>query len=423
VETTSERARLGGAGVVEEVWVDGASAYLGPVAAGPSARLRRSIEAVRSYRTAIFAYLGTRALLLGAALVNGLEHHSVLNQFTHWDGVWYAQLAAHGYPHVVAHTPTTLGFFALYPIVLWALGHVFVWGTADSLLRGIQYAGVFTSLAGGLVATLLVQKLGTRWWDQASGRRAAVLFAAFPGSVVFSMVYAEGILIPLAIGTILALERRRWLCAGVLAGLATATEPEALILVLVCALAAARELRRSGWRAPAARRSVLAPLLSLTGVAALLSFLWAWTGSPFATLIAQRDGWHEHSDPLALVHLVQKLAAQVSFTHFNHPTINLNLVSGVLGALALFAMLALIWRSRNEMSLEAIVWTLGISLVALTATYPFSANPRVLITAFPAVMVVGRYVSGRRFAFLAAVSCAALAGMGLLTFVRKTLRP
>ena len=389
----------------------------------PRVPLRRALDALRPYRMAILAYLGTRALLLVVAIVNGLNDHSVLNQFTHWDGIWYAKLADHGYPQHVAHGPTTLGFFPVYPIAIWALGHVLVWGTSEPFLRGIQYAGVFTAAVGGLVATVLVQKLATGWWEEASGRRAAVLFAVFPGSVVFSMVYAEGILIPLAIGTILALERRRWLTAGVLAGVATATEPEALILVLVCAVSAGLELRRHGWGAPDARRSLLAPVLSVTGGVALLSYLWARTGSPFATLIAQRDGWHEHSDPLALIHLATRLSSQISFTHFNHPTINLNLVSGLLGAIALFAMLVLMWRSRREMSVEAIVWTLGISFIALTAAYPFSANPRVLITAFPAVMVVGRYVSGRRFALVAGTSCAALAGLGLLTFVGKTLRP
>ena len=53
-------------------------------------------------------------------------------------------------------------------------------------------------------------------------------------------------MLPLAAGCILALQRRRWVLAGVLAGIATATEPEALVLVLVCAVSAALELRRSG---------------------------------------------------------------------------------------------------------------------------------------------------------------------------------
>jgi hypothetical protein len=423
VKTTAERARLGGAGVVDEAWVDGAAHSLDPIVARSRPSGWRSLAAVRPYRTALLVYLGTRALLLLAAAVNGLHDHSVLNQLTHWDGIWYARLADQGYPRYVAHGPTTLGFFPLYPIAIWAVGHAFVWGTTEPSLRGIQYAGVFISSVGGLAATVLVQKLATGWWDETTGRRAAVLFAVFPGSVVFSMVYAEGVLIPLAIGTILALERRRWLTAGVLAGVATATEPEGLILVLACAASAALELRRRGWHEPQARRSLLAPLLSLTGVTAVLSFLWAWTGSPLATMIAQRDGWHEHSDPLALSHLVTRLASQISFKHFDHPTINLNLVSGVLGAIALFVMLALLFRSRREMSVAAIVWTLGISLVALTAAYPFSANPRVLITAFPAVMALGRYVSGRRFALLASGSCATLVGMSLLTFVGTTLRP
>ena len=50
-----------------------------------------------------------------------------------------------------------------------------------------------------------------------------MIFCLFPGSIVFSMVYAEGLLIPLAAGCILALQRRRWVMAGALAGLATAT--------------------------------------------------------------------------------------------------------------------------------------------------------------------------------------------------------
>ena len=61
------------------------------------------------------------------------------------------------------------------------------------------------------------------------------------------MVYAEGLLLPLAAGCILALQKRRWLLAGSLAAFATATEPEALVLVVVCAVSALLELRRRGF--------------------------------------------------------------------------------------------------------------------------------------------------------------------------------
>jgi hypothetical protein len=209
----------------------------------------------------------------------------------------------------------------------------------------------------------------------------------------------------------------------VLAGLATACEPEAALLVVVCAVSAARELRRRGWSDPAARRSLLAPMFSVVGIGAFAAFLWAWTGSPFANLVAQHDGWREKTELIAFANLVRMLGSEISFTHFNHPTINLNVVVGVAGGIALFAMLALVLKERYRMSLEAILWTLGVSLLALTSSYPFSPNPRVLITAFPAVLVVACYVRGRAFYALAAASGIALAGMSALTFVGVTLRP
>jgi hypothetical protein len=243
------------------------------------------------------------------------------------------------------------------------------------------------------------------------------LFCLFPGSVVFSMVYAEGIMIPLAAGCILALQRRRWLLAGALAGVATATEPQALVLVLACAVSAALEIRRTH-----SARPLIAPALSVVGAGAFAVFLWLWTGSPFASLIAQRDGWSEKTDLLALAHLTEQLADQISLRHFNHPTIDLNLAVGLGGAVILVILLVLVLRNRREMSVEAIVWTLGISWLGMTSEY-VPPMPRLLITAFPAVIVVARYVRGRPFTALLWINGIALAGLSALTFVGTTLRP
>jgi hypothetical protein len=236
------------------------------------------------------------------------------------------------------------------------------------------------------------------------------------------MVYAEGIMLPLAVGCILALQRRRWLLAGVLAALATASEPEAVVLVLVCAVSAALEFRRRGWRSAQARRSVIAPLLAPIGILAVAGFFWAWAGTPFANLIAQRDGWNERTDPLALVHLTTRLARQISFTHFNHPTINLNLVVGLIGAVVLIALLVLLLKAWRTVSIEALVWTLGIGFITVTAEYT-PPNPRLLITAFPAVIVLAYYIKRRGFAAAVVVNGALLAGLSALTFVGITLRP
>jgi len=249
-----------------------------------------------------------------------------------------------------------------------------------------------------------------------------VLFCLFPGSVVFSMIYAEGVALPLAAGCILALQRRRWLLAGVMAGFATAAEPEALVLVIVCAVSSLLELRRRGWRTPAALRSLLAPSLSLSGVAAFIAYLWAHTGTPFAYTQAQHYGWNEKTDPFALVHLARSLANEVSFSHFNHPTINLNLVVGGTGALLLVVLLVLLFMRWRQVSIEALLWTLGIGVLAITSEYT-PPNPRLLITAFPAVIVLAYYVKGRAFASLALANGVLLAGLSALTFVGTTVRP
>ncbi len=387
-------------------------------------RDRRSLAlAYDRFRLAILVYLGTRALLVVVALIDGaLRHRSFTAEVANWDGGWYRALATDGYQHHVSHGQTTTGFFPMYPLLIWLFSQPLLATVTHSAAGAAIVAGLAISLVGGLIATILVQRLAASWWDEAAARRAAVLFCLFPGSIVFSMVYAEGIMIPLVAGSILALQRRRWLLAGLLAAVATASEPEAAVLIVACAVSAGLELRRRGLTDRKARRALLAPLLAPAGLAGVVAFLWAWTGSPLAYWTAQHDGWDERFDPLALVHLGIRLARQIHFSHFNHPTINLNWPVGLAGAVVLVILLVLMIRVRRTISVEAWVWTLGISFTAVTSEW-VPPNPRLLITAFPAVLVLAYYFKGRRFGWLLALNGFLLVAMSVITFVGVTLRP
>ncbi|HLY48863.1 MAG TPA: hypothetical protein VKR21_06660 [Solirubrobacteraceae bacterium] len=376
----------------------------------------------RRFQFAVLVYLGTRILLILLAVVeSGVRHHTLIKEFENWDGGWYRALATGGYPHHPFHGQTTLGFFPLYPAVVWLVSRPLLF-VAHPQWHAAVIAGLIVSGIGGLIAAILIQRLADGWWGEAAGRRAVALFCLFPGSVVFSMVYAEGIMIPLAIGCILALQRRRWLLAGVLAALATASEPEAAVLVLVCAVSAGLELRRHGLASHRAHRSLLAPALAPLGLIGVVAFLWAWTGTPLAYWNAQHYGWNERFDPLALPHLAIRLAHQISFAHFNHPTINLNWPVGLIGAVLLACLLVLMLRIRRTISPEAWVWTLGVGFIAVTSEW-VPPNPRLLITAFPALIVLAYYLKRRAYGWLLAVNGALLIGMSWLTFVHVTLRP
>jgi mannosyltransferase PIG-V len=368
-------------------------------------------------------YLAARGLLLLVAYLNGtFGHHNFLHELANWDGLWYRSLANNGYPDHVSYAQTTLGFFPLFPLTIWAVTQPLMLLTSHDAIWCATVAGALISAVGGLIATVIVHRLAEGWWDRDTARRATLLFIVFPGSVVFSMVYSEGLLLPLAAGCIYALERRRWVLGGILAGFATAVQPVGLALVPVCAFSAALELRRQGWSLRAARRSFLAPLLSLTGLGAFMAFLWAWTGNPMATYLAQHHGWSETTTPLAMWNMAVKLGHQISFSHFNEPTINLNYVIGLIGGVVLLIWLVLVWFDRREISPEAILWTLAIAFLAYTSSN-VPPLPRMLITAFPALLVVARYARGRWFRVIMWGNGVLLAGLSLLTFYGFTLRP
>jgi hypothetical protein len=367
-------------------------------------------------RWPLTVYLASRVLYLLIALGDVVYRHwSLKAQVSNWDGVWYLALAAHGYPTHVSHLQSTLGFLPLYPLLVWLVAHV--------LFCGYVVAGVLISLVGGFITTVLVQRLAAGWWDEHAGRRAGLFFCLFPGSIVFSMVYSEGLMLPLAAGCLYALERRRWVLAGLLAAGATAVAPLALAIVPACAAAAFLELRRGGWNQRGARRALLAPALAPLGLVAVGAFLWLWSGSPLASFTAQRYGWDERTTPLALWHTAKQLAHQIaSFHGMHHPGINLNYVSGLVGAAFLAWALALLVRHRRAVGAPALWWTLGIAFLTVTSAH-VPPNPRMLLCAFPALMVVAFQLRGRAYSRLIAISTVLLVAMSVVSFVGTGLRP
>ncbi len=429
----NRNSRIGGsAAVIEQdfpavgtpLTEDRPDAVFGPSEAAGGRRSRRArwqdADRLRAgllrLRMPLLVYGASRLLyLLIMVGDNAIHGWSLGAQATNWDGVWYVYLTAHGYPTVAAHVQTTLGFFPLYPLTVWLVSHVLFCSTI--------LAGVIIATVGGFIATVLVQRLSAAWWGEAASRRVVVFFCLFPGSIVFSMVYSEGIMLPLVAGSLLALERRRWVLAGLLAACATATAPVALAIIPACAVAAGRELYLRGWRDREARRSLLAPLLAPLGVGAFGLFLWLWTGTPFASYQAQRYGWGEKSTPLALFTVSKHLVHQViHIPNLHHPGVNLNYLSGALGAIFLIVALALIVRTRPRISPAAIAWTGWTGILTLTSANT-PPNPRMLICAFPALMVVAYRLRGKAYARLIAVSTVLLVAMSAITFVGTGLRP
>ncbi len=359
----------------------------------------------RMYAPAVYA--GSRiAVLVIAGAVALLSHHSVGSELEAFDGQWYLRLAAHGYPTHPTTTQSTLGFFPLYPLAIRA---------AEWLLASAPAtAALILSLLGGLVATVLVQRLATAWWGERTARRATLLFALFPGSIVFSMAYSECLTLPLVLGCLLCLRTRRFVLAGLLAGLATAVEPVALAFVVACAMAAYHELRTRGWHDREALSSLSAPLLSTLGIGAFAVFLWCWTGTPFAAFTAQHAGWFQQADPLGIfgTHVARELIAHPSDV-LNY-LLTWNLWNGIGGAVFLLCSLFALRRVRHEVSRGAIACCVSVAVMTLWSVMT-PPNARMTLVAVPAVIVWARRLSGWRLGTFIAAEAALFVVMSAAT--------
>jgi hypothetical protein len=353
-------------------------------------------------------------LLVLAIVDSAVMGRSLSSELANWDGRWYLKIATSGYPTHIPHVYSTLGFFPLYSMLMWLVAHV--------LFCSYTIAGLLISGIGGLVATLGVQRLCAKWWGEQNGQRAAVFFCLFPGSVVFSMVYSEGLLLALVVGCLIALQGRRWLLAGILAGFATAIGPDAISIVLACAVASLVELHAHSWRGREAWRSVVAPLLAPVGTVAFAVFLWIWVGTPLACYKAQKYAWHERTDLLALWHQARTLLREFSFWHAGHPPVDLNIVSGFLGMIVLAIGLVLLLRRPSQIPPAALAWTLAVSFFAVTSEFT-PPNPRLLITAFPVMLVMVCCVGKRGYQRLLITGGAFLLVMSAITYVGSVLRP
>jgi hypothetical protein len=399
-------------------------------------------------RYPLAVYLASRVLYLLVAVADVFIRNGRLGlELRNWDGKWYTLLAQYGYPHHIATTYgnrpggySTLGFEPLYSMLMW-VGGLFS-------PRGIEPAGLLISLVCGGIATVEISVLAERWWGADASRRGVLFFCFFPGTIVFSMVYPEGLSLALIAGALLCLEDRRWIAAGLLAGAATAVEPVALAIVPACGLVSLRELWRHGWRDRDARRSLLAPVLSVWGVAGTGIFMWFWVGTPLAVDKTQRIAWGEKSSPYAVYYQARNFFKNEIFSWHGWSNVNLNLPVGFIGALFLLWGLRRLWKLRRGLpigtstastefadrtvngvslqgvgvSLAAVVYTAFVAILAMTSdnTPP---NPRMLICAFPVLMAVAAPFSGRKQKILLGITLVLLVAMSIGTFEGGGLRP
>ncbi|MDQ3945713.1 MAG: hypothetical protein M3357_11290 [Actinomycetota bacterium] len=339
------------------------------------------------------AYAASRVVTgLAVALAAFASGKPVDRVLTTWDGRWYEKIVDHGYPSSVPQGEWAAGtghrvqsevaFFPLYPL-LTRLVDPFLPG-------GPSTAGVVVTLLCGAFATVGVWHLTAWVTDRDTANRAAVLFCFSPGAFVLSLVYAEALKLALGAACLLALLQRRWVAAGVLAALASATRPNAAAFVVACAWAAGAAVwQRREWRA------LIAPVLAPGGMAAFFAFLWWHTGEPGIWFRVQTDGWGERVDFGQRNLDVVWAFLRSPFDHPNRLVIGLSLV-------LVLACVGLLVKARLPGALNAY----ALTSLALVLTSHINVRPRFVFVAFPLVVALAKWARRSVFTVLAATFAA-----------------
>ncbi|HEY0069068.1 MAG TPA: hypothetical protein VGE04_03775 [Chloroflexia bacterium] len=217
-----------------------------------------------------------------------------------WDAAHYVTIARDSYSFdLTSPGGANVAFAPLYPFLLdllagalravtfgWDWGHP-VYGSY--IASGFLISNLSFFVALGLLIKWLRPRLG-----HGGAALVALALASLPTAFFFAALYTESLFLVLVLGAFMLSRsnwRWKWLCAGLLAMLATLTRFTGVILLPVLAI---NYLAQTGGRWRKVRPDMAWLGLAPAGVLLYLGFLWWRFGDPWALNKSMEVGWHHH---------------------------------------------------------------------------------------------------------------------------------
>jgi hypothetical protein len=290
---------------------------------------------------------------------------SYLHVIANWDGQWYRQIAAHGYPsHVPAiHGVLQQNAWAFYP------GYPALVRLVMSTGASFGLAASIVSLSCGAAAMCLLYALLLGRCGRDVAALTVLALCSAPAAPIFQAAYTESLALLLVLLGLWALERRRYgvlASAGVALALTRPIAPALLVVIVGCLVLRGRGPDSEPWLDGERRRAVL----SATAIA-LAILVWPVTT---AVALGSTDAYVQTQRAWATVAGNPPDTWLQSLAH-GAPPARWLVVLAVVGLVVAVAVRARRW------PLPVRIWTVTYPLLILAVTPPTASVIRFSVLA------------------------------------------
>lgn len=320
---------------------------------------------------------------LGGGILEYLKNPYVW-PFVNFDGVHYLSLAYEGYK------PLTYFYFPLFPLTV-KYASIFI---QRSSLEQIVTTGLWINNLFILTAIFGLYKLIKIDYTEKIAILTIIILLIFPTSFYFSAFYNESLFLMLSVWCIYFARIKKWIFAGILGGLATATRVVGLALIPALIAEIYFQWKKSKkfsytW--------FISLLISGSGIFLYAIYLYLKTGNPLEFFHSVGIFGQQRSS--TLISLLQvfyryffKILPSINYEYF--PVVvstYLELYSALL-----FVILTIVSFIKLRLSYALYSFT---AFIIPTLSGSFSSLPRYILVIYPAFLLMAIYISERKISY------------------------
>ncbi len=328
----------------------------------------------------LFLAIGSVTLqqnFLGGGLSSYLKQ-PFLWAWGNFDGEHYLSIAYQGYQ------PLTYFFFPIYPLTI-AFIAKFLGGSFASL----AVSGLLISNISFIVALVGLWKLIKLDYKKDIARLAILLLLAFPTSFYFGSIYTESLFLALVVWSFYFARKGKWIMAGLLGAVLTATRVVGLALIPALLIEAYLQRREN-------KKLNLLPvaigiLLSTLGIFVYMLYLNIATGDPLEFFHNVSIFGEQRSSNLVILPQVFyryffKILPNISYSYF--PVVFVTYLEIVTALVFLGLTIASFFKLRLSYA-----FYLAVGYIIPTLSGSFSSFHRYVLILFPAFILSAIWLS------------------------------